>query len=119
MRIAVALVVLRAHDVECRWIKVACGHWTSASVQGGKVGIELPADLQGLFVREAVAGRKFRDRLEVVVLSARQAPVEHPRRRVSDVLEPVHYVPRDEHDRAGAGRRRPTIDGQLVETLEN
>src|SRR5262249_35459889 len=47
MRIAVALGVLRAHDVECRWIKVACGHWTSASVQGGEVGIELPADLPG------------------------------------------------------------------------
>jgi hypothetical protein len=44
--------------------------------------------------------------LEVVVLSARQAPVEHPRRRVADVLEAVHHVARDENDRAGAGRSR-------------
>ncbi len=58
-------------------------------------------------------------RFEVVVLSARQAPVEHARRRVADVLEAVHHVARDEDDGARAGRRGLVPDGQLMGALED
>src|SRR5262249_55326297 len=59
------------------------------------------------------------DRFEVVVLSARQAPVEHARNCVADVLETVHDVSRDEHDGPGTGRRRVAIDGQFINPFED
>src|SRR5258708_14251817 len=79
-----------------------------------EVRVELPADLQGLLAGEAAVRRKLGDRLEVMVLSARQAPVEHARLCVADILEAVHRIARDEDDRAGAGGRRPDADRQLI-----
>src|SRR5262244_4143938 len=79
-------------------------------VRGREVRVELLADLHHLLAREAAAGGEFGDRCEVVVLSTRQAPVEHACRRVADVREAVHHVARDEDEGAGAGRRRLVPD---------
>src|SRR5262245_50584910 len=54
-----------------------------------------------------------------MVLSTRQAPVEHARRRVADILEPMHRVARDEYDGTGAGCRGLATDGQLIGTLQD
>jgi hypothetical protein len=54
-----------------------------------------------------------------VVLSTRQAQVEHAPRRVADVLEAVHHVARDEDDGAGAGRRGLATAGQFVGALDD
>src|SRR5215831_5312252 len=54
-----------------------------------------------------------------MVLSTRQAPVEHAGRRIADVLETVHDVARDEHDRPGTGRRGVAIDGQFIGPFED
>jgi hypothetical protein len=73
-----------------------------SSVPGREVRVELLAYLRRLLASEAVAGGELGDRFEVVVLPTRQAPVEHARRRVADVLEAVHHVARDEDDGTGA-----------------
>jgi hypothetical protein len=51
-------------------------------VRGREVRIEVLAYLQRLLAGEAVVGDEFGDHFEVVVLSTREAPVEHARRRV-------------------------------------
>src|SRR5262249_62001305 len=73
----------------------------SGSVRGREVRVEPLADLHHALAGEPVARCELRDRFEVVVLSTRQAPVEHARRRVADVLEAVHHVAWDEDDRPG------------------
>src|SRR5882724_9932110 len=88
------------------------------SVRGKERRVELLVYLCDLLAG-AAARAEFRDRLEVVILSTRQAPVEHARRRVADVLEPVHHVARDEDDGAGAGRRGLIPDGQLIGALDD
>src|SRR5437667_239551 len=67
----------------------------------------------------SMSGGKVGDRLEVLVLTTRQAPVEHARRRVADVPEAVHHVARDEDDGAGADRGGPVTDGQLIGALDD
>ena len=69
--------------------------------------------LHHFFGGEVAAGGEVGDRFEVVILSTRQAPVEHAPCRVADVLEAVHDVARDEDDGAGAGRRGLVTDGQF------
>ena len=81
--------------------------------------VELLVYLRHLLAGEAAAGAKFRDRFEIAILSARQAPVEHARRRVADVLEAVHDVARDEDDTAGADRRGLVTDGHLIGALDD
>src|SRR5262252_5174191 len=81
------------------------------SVRGREVRVELLAYLHHLLASEAVAVGEFGDRFEVVVLSTRQAPVEHARRRFAYVLEPMHHVARYEHDGTDTGRRGLAIDG--------
>src|SRR5215813_14762498 len=85
----------------------------------GKFSVELFADLHHLFAAEAAASREVGDRLEVVVLTTRQAPVEHAPGRLADVLEAVNHIARDEDDGAGTGRRGLAPDGQLVGAFEN
>jgi len=46
-------------------------------VRGKKVRFELLVYLHHLLAGEAAAGGEFGDRFEVVILSTRQAPVEH------------------------------------------
>jgi hypothetical protein len=59
------------------------------------------------------------DRLEVVVLPARQGPVKHACRRVADVLEAMDDVARDEDEGAGTGRRGLVADGHLIGALDD
>ena len=87
-----------------------------SSVRDREVRVELLAYLHHLLAGEAAAGAEFGDRFEVVVLSTRQTPVEHARRRVADVLEAVHHVARDEDDGAGASRRGLVTDRDAVVT---
>src|SRR5262245_38006267 len=75
------------------------------SGRGREVRVEFPADRHRLLAGKAAIGGEIGDRLEVVVLSTRQTPVEHARDGVADVLEAVHDVARDEGDGAGADRR--------------
>lgn len=70
----------------------------SGSVRGQEVRVELLVYLHHLLAGEAPAGGEFRDSFEVVILSTRQAPVEHARRRVANVPEAVDHVARDEDD---------------------
>jgi hypothetical protein len=88
------------------------------SVCGREVRVEVLTDLRHLFADEPAAGQ-FGDLLEVVVLPGRQAPIEHARCRVADVLEAVDDVARDEDDGAGADGFGPVADGQLVNAVEN
>ncbi len=81
--------------------------------------VELLVYLHYLLAGEAAAGCEFADRFEVVVLSTRQAPVEHAPCRVADVLEAVHDVARDEDDGAGAGPRGLVTDGHLIGALDD
>src|SRR5260370_4443683 len=108
-------------SVSSRFPKPVCesGFPACGSVRGREVRVELLADLHHLLAGEATAGSEFGDHFEVVVLSARQAPVEHARRGVADILEAVHYVARDEDEGAGAGRRGLVTDGQLIVALDD
>ena len=54
-----------------------------------------------------------------MVLSGRQAPIEHAPSRVADVLEAVNDVTRDEDDGAGADGFGPVADAQLVNAVDN
>src|SRR5262245_57439060 len=92
----------------------ACG-----SVRRMQARVKPLAYLPHLLHGEAVAGSESRDCLEVVVLSARQGPVEHARRGVADILEAVHYVARDEDDGARTDRGGLVTDGQLIGTLDD
>ena len=47
------------------------------SVRGKELRVELLVYLHHLLAGEAAAGGEFGDRFEVVILSTRQAPVEH------------------------------------------
>src|SRR5262249_49813450 len=62
-----------------------------SSVSGREVRVEPLAYLYHLLAGEASAGGEFGHGFEVAVLSTRQAPVEHARRRVTDILEAVHH----------------------------
>ena len=75
--------------------------------------------LHHFFGGEVAAGGEVGDRFEVVVLSARQTPVEHAPCRVANVLEAVHHVARDEDDGAGAGRRCLATDGQFKNAFDD
>src|SRR6185436_20455341 len=87
------------------------------SARGGEVRVERLAYRHRFLAGKATAGRELGDRFEVVVLSTRQAPVEHACCRVPDVLETVHHIARDEDNGAGSGRRGLIADGQLISTL--
>jgi hypothetical protein len=89
------------------------------SVRGKKLRIELLVYLHHLLASETATGAQFGDRLEVVILSARQGPVEHRPRRGADVLEAVHHVARNEDEGAGAGRRGLAADGQFKGTFDD
>src|SRR5438128_7596109 len=90
-----------------------------SSVRRKEVRVELLIYLHHLLAGEAAAGGEFGDRFEVVILSTRQAPVEHAPCRVADVLEAVHDVARDEDDGAGADRRGLVTDGHLIGALDD
>src|SRR5262249_35853641 len=95
-----------------------CGQLDS-SLSGRKVRVEFLAYLGHLLAGEAVACGEIGDFFEVVVLSAGQAPVEHTRCRVADVLETMHHVTRDENDSARTGRRSLVTDGELIGALDD
>src|SRR5437763_9171486 len=88
------------------------------SVCGREARVEVLTDLRHLFAGEPAAGQ-FGDLLEVVVLPGRQAPIEHARCRVADVLEAVDDVARDKHDGSGADGFGPVADGQLINAVDN
>src|SRR5262249_25681621 len=90
-----------------------------SSVSGREVRVEPLVYLHHLLGREAAGGGEFRHRFEVAVLSTRQAPVEHARRRVADIPEAVHYVAGNEDDSSGANRRGLAADRQLIGTLDD
>src|SRR5262245_13509224 len=96
-----------------------CSVGTAELVRGQEGRLEPLVDLHHLLAGERIAGGEFRHRFEIAVLSTRQAPVEHARRRVAHVLEAVNHVPRDEDDGAGAGRRGLAIYGQLIGALDD
>src|SRR5262249_15957243 len=75
------------------------------SLSGREVRVQPLAYLHHLLAGEAAAGGEIGDRLEVVILSSRQAPVEHARRRVADILEAVHHVAGDKDESSGADYR--------------
>ena len=81
--------------------------------------VELLVYLHYLLVGETTVCGEFGDCLEVMILSTRQSPVEHARRRVTDVFEAVHYVARDEDDGTGAGRCGLLADGHLIGALND
>src|SRR5215510_8239009 len=89
------------------------------SVRGGEIRVELIAYLHHPLAAEAVARGELGDRFEVVILSARQAPVEHARRRVAYVLETMHHVTRDEYDSAGGCRPRFAINRQFIAAVDD
>ena len=88
-------------------------------MRGKELRVELFVYLRHFFAGEAAVGGEVGDRFEVVVLSARQGPVEHARCRVADVFEAVHHVARDEDDGAGASRRGLATDGQFKGTFDD
>src|SRR5258705_12858250 len=88
-------------------------------VRGKDLRVELLVYLHHLLAGEAAAGCEFADRFEVVILSTRQAPVEHAPCRVADVLEAMHDVARDEDDGAGADRRGLVTNGHLIGALDD
>ena len=88
-------------------------------VRGKEVRVELLVYLHHLLAGEAAVSGEFGDRFEVVILSTREAPVEHAPCRVADVLEAMHHVARDEDDGAGADRRGLVTDGHLIGALDD
>src|SRR5262245_66695863 len=92
---------------------------SSNSVLCWEVRVELPADLHHPLAGEAVVPGEFGDGFEVVILSTRQAPVEHARRRVTYVLETMHHVARDEYNRARAYRLRFASNRQFIAALDD
>src|SRR5262245_59117300 len=89
------------------------------SVLSGEVRVELLADLHHPLAGEAVVSREFGDRFEVMILSARQAPVEHAPGCVAYVLETMHHVARDENNSARACRPRFAINRQFITALDD
>src|SRR5262249_26138511 len=89
------------------------------SVRGGEIRVDLLAYLHHPLAAEAVARGELGDRFEVVILSARQAPVEHTRRRVANVLERMDHVARDEYNGASACRIRFATDRQFIGALDD
>jgi hypothetical protein len=97
--------------------------WGAASadslVRGKKLRVELLVYLCHFLTGEAAGGGEIGDRFEVVIVSTRQAPVEHAPCRVADVLETVHDVARDEDEGAGANRRGLATDSHLIGALDD
>ena len=88
-------------------------------MRGKELRVELLVYLCHFLTGEAAAGGEIGDRFEVMIVSTRQAPVEHAPCRVPDVLEAVHDVARDEDDGAGADRRGLVTDGHLIGALDD
>src|SRR5262249_35633683 len=84
-----------------------------------EVGIERLADLHHLLASETAAGGKLGDRVEVMVLSTRQAPAQQASSHAADVLEAVHDGARDEYNAAGTHLGCLTADGHLIEALDD
>src|SRR5262245_29647310 len=89
-----------------------------SSLRVKKLCVEPFVYLHHLLVGEAAVCCKFGDRFEVMILSTRQAPVEHARRRVTDILETMHRVARDEDDSTGTGRCGMATDDHLIGALD-